>query len=80
MDMPELLYVHSSQKVRELGHCRPCFVVQMLSMRAVILTGHQRQRDVVPLLEVREVERREAAGIYTLAKRVAYQQGPVLRF
>ena len=44
-------------------------------MRTVVLTGYQRQRDLAPLLEeVRERERREAAGIYTLAKGVAHQQ------
>ena len=47
---------------RELGHCRPCSVVQMVSMRAVLHTGHQRQREGAPLLEeVRESERTEAA-------------------
>ena len=55
-------------------------MVQMVSMRTVVLTGYQRQRDVAPLLEESESERRKVAGIYTLAKGGAYQQGPLLRF
>ena len=74
MEIPELLYLHNSRKAESFGHYRPCFVVQMVSIRAVVLTGYQRQTDVAALLEeVRESERREAAGIYTLAKGAAYQ-------
>ena len=40
---------------RELGYCRPCFVVQVIRMRAVVLTGYQRQRNFASLLKkVRE--------------------------
>ena len=52
----------------------------MVSLRAEVLTGCQRQTDAAPLLEVRESERREASGICTLAKGAAYQQGPLLGF
>ena len=58
---------------RELGHCRPCFAVQMFSIIAVVLTDYRYR-------VVRESERREAAGIHILAKGAAYQQGPLLVF
>ena len=33
---------------QELGRCRPCFVVQMVSMSTMVLTGYQKKRDVAP--------------------------------
>ena len=76
VEIPELLNLHSSQKAD--GHWSSCFVVQIVSMRAVVLTGYQRQRDVAPLLEdwpPPESEWRKAAGIHILAKGGAYQHG-----
>ena len=64
---------------RELGPCRLYFVVQMVSMRAVVLTGHQTQR-CCSFERVRESERRGNCSVYSLARGAAYLQGPPLVF